>query len=69
MLIVLGIGGYQMLSAVRAFVGGESLWSKARSSAVAELREFADTGSMEAYARFNAALEVPLGDRQAREAC
>lgn len=67
-LLGLSIGGYQMLSAVRAFVGGESLWSKARSSAVAQLRLFADTGSPAAYARFNAALEVPLGDRQGREA-
>ena len=61
------IGGYEMLSAVRAFVGGESLWSKARSVALAQIRLFADTGSQEAYARFTAALEVPLGDRQARE--
>jgi signal transduction histidine kinase len=70
MIVLLGlsIGGYQMLSAVRAFVGGESLWSKARSSAVAQLRVFADTGAAQAYARFNAALEVPLGDRQGREA-
>jgi len=67
-LLGLGIGGYQMLSAVRAFVGGESLWSKARSSAVAQLRLFADTRAPQAYERFIAALEVPLGDRQGREA-
>ena len=66
-LLVLCIGGYQMLSAVRAFVGGESLWSKSRSVAIAQLRQYADTGSPQAYARFASALEVPLGDRQARE--
>ena len=68
LLLCLCIGGYEMLSAVRAFVGGESLWSKAHNAAVAQLRLYADTGSQEAYARFRTALEVPLGDRQAREA-
>jgi signal transduction histidine kinase len=67
-LLVLCIGGYQLLSAVRAFVGGESLWSKSRATAVAQLRVYAATGSAQAFSRFEAALDVPLGDRQAREA-
>jgi signal transduction histidine kinase len=67
-LLGLCIGGFEVLSAVRAYVGGESLWSKARGAATAQLRVFADTGSPGAYARFLAALEVPLGDREAREA-
>ncbi|MGM9491813.1 sensor histidine kinase [Ideonella sp. YS5] len=67
-LLVLCIGGYQLLSAVRAFVGGESLWSKSRSTAVAQLRVYADTASPAAFSRFEAALDVPLGDREAREA-
>ncbi|MES2718071.1 MAG: ATP-binding protein [Pseudomonadota bacterium] len=66
-LLGLCIGGYEMLSAVRAFVGGESLWSKARSVAMAQLRLYAGTGAPDAFARFNTALEVPLGDRMARE--
>lgn len=67
-LLALCIGGYQVLSAVRAFVGGESLWSKGRSGAVAQLRLYAVTGSPVAYRRFEAALDAPLGDREAREA-
>jgi len=66
-LLALCIGGYQVLSAVRAFVGGESLWSKGRSGAVAQLRLYAVTGSPVAYHRFEAALDAPLGDREARE--
>jgi len=67
-LLALCIGGYQVLSAVRAFVGGESLWSKGRSGAVAQLRLYAVTGSPVAYRRFEAGLDAPLGDREAREA-
>jgi signal transduction histidine kinase len=67
-LLALCIGGYRVMSSVRAFVGGESLWSKGHSVAVAQLRVYAVSGSPEAYRRFVDALEVPLGDREAREA-
>lgn len=67
-LLALCIGGYRVMSSVRAFVGGESLWSKGHSVAIAQLRVYAADGSPEAYRRFLAALAVPLGDRQAREA-
>ncbi|HJV70134.1 sensor histidine kinase [Ideonella sp.] len=67
-LLALCIGGFQVLSAVRAYVGGESLWSKGRSTAVAQLRLYAATGSPSAWQRFEAALDVPLGDHEAREA-
>jgi signal transduction histidine kinase len=65
-LLGLCIGGFAMLSAVRAYVGGESLWSKARASAVANLRSHALTGRAADHRRFQEALSVPLGDRQAR---
>lgn len=67
-LLALCIGGYEVLSAVRAYVGGESLWSKGRSTAVAQLRLYAATGSPSAWQRFEAALSVPLGDHDARMA-
>jgi signal transduction histidine kinase len=54
------------MSAVRAYVGGESLWSKARASAVGHLRSHALTGRAVEYRRFLEALTVPLGDRSAR---
>jgi signal transduction histidine kinase len=65
-LLALCIGGFAMLSAVRAYVGGESLWSKARASAVAHLRSHALTGRAADYRRFQEALTVPLGDRAGR---
>jgi signal transduction histidine kinase len=65
-LLVLCIGGFSVLSAVRTYVGGESLWSKARASAVAQLREHATSGNRADYRRFLEALAVPLGDRAAR---
>jgi len=66
MLLGLCIGGFSVLSAVRTYVGGESLWSKARATAVAQLRAHALKGNVSDYRRFVEALEVPLGDRQAR---
>lgn len=70
MVVLLGVcmGGCQMLSAVRAFVGGESLWSKGRGAAMAQLRLYAATGAPAAYRGFEQALDAPLGDREARRA-
>jgi signal transduction histidine kinase len=66
-LLAVGVGGFQALSAARAYVGGESLWSKARSQAVAGLRAHA-SGRTQACVPMSQALTVPLGDRAAREA-
>lgn len=52
----------------RAYVGGESLWSKARSRAVQYLNGYAASKDPRDYASFEQALQVPLGDRRAREA-
>lgn len=54
------------LSAMRGYVGGESLWSKAQKDAVAHLREFAREGSLAEFKKFREALAIPLGDRAAR---
>jgi diguanylate cyclase (GGDEF)-like protein/PAS domain S-box-containing protein len=56
-----------MLSAVRAYVGGESLWSKAQKEAVSSLHRYAQTRSEARYDEFRTWLAVPLGDRSARE--
>lgn len=66
--VLLSAAGLYLLSAVRAYVGGESLWSKARAEAVMHLGHFVATGDRASHARFIAALAVPLGDRRAREA-
>ena len=65
-LLTLCIGGFNVLSSVRAYVGGESLWSKARANAVAQLQSHAVSGRPADYRRFLEALSVPLGDREAR---
>src|SRR5271169_4455527 len=54
------------LSSMRAYVGGESLWSKAQKDAVTHLRQFARGGDLAEFKRFREALSVPMGDRAAR---
>src|SRR5262249_6209320 len=56
-----------LLSAVRAYVTGESLYSKGQKDAQIHLLDYADFEREEDYARFEQALAVPLGDRLARE--
>jgi signal transduction histidine kinase len=67
-LVGLSLLGFLVLSSVRAYVGGESLWSKGRSQATQQLRLYVLTGREAAYDGFRAALSVPLGDRRGREA-
>ncbi len=52
--------------AARAYVGGESLWSKAQKSAVLALVQYAQDGDPAHWRRYEQALAVPLGDRRAR---
>jgi diguanylate cyclase (GGDEF)-like protein len=67
-LLMLGVSVLCMtiLSAVRGYVGGESLWSKAQRDAVTHLREFARGGDLAEFRRFRQALAIPLNDRVAR---
>ena len=58
----------QLLSTVRAYVAGESLYSKAQKDAQIALREYAESHREADYVRFMSALAIPLGDRAAREA-
>ncbi len=66
LMVCLCIGSLTTLSCIRAFVNGEGMWSKAERQAIAELRQFGNSGSPDAYERFRAELAVPLGDRVAR---
>ena len=54
------------LSAVRASVAGEGLWSKAQKNAVFHLRTYAYSHKEADYNAFNSSLEVPESDRRAR---
>ena len=56
----------ETLSSVRAYVVGESLWSKAQADAVYSLSRYAETGEDNYYCRYQSAIAVPLGDRNAR---
>lgn len=54
------------LSSVRAFVGGEGLWSKAQKDAIFSLRMYARVENDDYYNEYLEFLKVPLGDRKAR---
>jgi methyl-accepting chemotaxis protein len=54
------------LSAVRAYVGAEGLWSKAQKDAIYQLEVYGRTGNEKYYRNYQAFLRVPLGDRQTR---
>ena len=56
-----------LLSAVRSYVTGESLYSKGQKDAQIYLIDYAESHREEDYRRFLSALAVPLGDRAARE--
>ena len=58
----------QMLSSVRAYVAGESLYSKGQMSARLYLRDYVEAHLEADYQRFMSALANPIGDRVAREA-
>jgi PAS domain S-box-containing protein len=57
-----------LLSAVRSYVTGESLYSKGQKDAQIYLLDYVEKQRESDYRRFMAALAVPLGDRVAREA-
>lgn len=66
--LVLAVGYFQVqvMSAVRAYVLGESLWAKAQKDAVMQLREYLVAPNEETYQAINKALELNIADRQAR---
>jgi signal transduction histidine kinase/ActR/RegA family two-component response regulator len=66
MLAALSIASILTLSAVRAYVGGESLYAKGQKEAVRALDRYTNTLDEAAFQRFEAALAIPLGDREAR---
>jgi len=65
-LVLLATESIRIVSATRAYVGGESLWSKAQKEAVYSLFRYAQTGSEADYRSYRNAISIPLGDRQAR---
>jgi signal transduction histidine kinase len=54
------------LSSVRAYVGGEGLWSKAQKDAIYKLRSYGLTHDEADYRKFQEFMKVPLGDHLTR---
>lgn len=65
--VLLGSLSLYALSAVRAYVAGESLWSKAQKDAIYYLNLYADSGDERTYQRYRQVISVPQGDHQLRE--
>jgi diguanylate cyclase (GGDEF)-like protein len=67
-VVLLLLANYSMslMSASRAYVGGEGLWSKAQKQAVHALLRYTLDHQPGDYQRYESELAVILGDRQAR---
>jgi PAS domain S-box-containing protein len=68
-VIALLIFSYQIigsLSALRAYVEGEGLWSKGQKQAVHDLGRYASSHSESDFRAYEQALQTPLGDMKAR---
>ncbi len=66
LLAALGMGSAEVLSALRAYVGGESQWSKGQKDAVYHLTRYARSHDAADHRLYVAAIAIPLGDRRAR---
>jgi signal transduction histidine kinase len=67
LMMVLASGSMWVLSAVRAYVAGEGLWSKAQKDAVLHLRLYGESDDPSELAQYREAIAVPRADHQARE--
>ncbi len=65
-LMVLADFSFGTLSSMRAYVGGESIWSKAQKDAVLHLQKYAAGGAPEELYKFRTDMAIYLGDHEAR---
>lgn len=56
----------ELLSTIRAYVGGEGLYSKGQKNATYYLAQYAQSRSEDDFGHYEAAIAFPLGDWQAR---
>lgn len=56
----------RIMSGIRAYVGGEGLWSKSQKGAVNSLLRYSESQNTADYNNFVRFLQVPLGDKRAR---
>lgn len=64
--VVLATFSLQMVTTLRAYVAGESQWSKAQHNAIYFLNRYVDTGQSVFLRRYELSFDVPMGDRDAR---
>lgn len=65
---LLGCGSLYVLSAVRGYVAGESLWSKGQKDAIYYLTLYADSRDDATYLKYQHAIAVPQGGHELRVA-
>src|SRR3984885_16335158 len=65
-VFLLGVLRSDILTGVRAYVGGEGLWSKAEKRAVLSLTKYGSSHAESDYQQYLAEIAVPTGDQQAR---
>jgi diguanylate cyclase (GGDEF)-like protein len=65
-LMILANFSFGVLSSMRAYVGGESVWSKAQKDAVFHLQKYAAGRRPEEFRVFRSDIAVYLGDHEAR---
>ena len=65
-LVSLAIFSIDIMSSVRAYIGGESIWSKGQKDAAFYLNLYAETGSESTYKQYLTAMEGPRNLRTAR---
>lgn len=68
LVVLLGLAGMTISNVSRAYVAGEAQYSKAQKEAVISLMRYVGSGSEADFALYRVALDVPRGDREAREA-
>jgi diguanylate cyclase (GGDEF)-like protein len=56
----------EVMSSVRAYVAGESMWSRSQKNAVYSLNLYLHSGEPSQFAQYQASLAVPIGDEYAR---
>jgi PAS domain S-box-containing protein len=65
-LLALAGAALAITNGVRAYVGGEGLWSKGQKDAVYYVMRYARTHDEADWRKYQEAVAIPLGDRQAR---
>src|SRR5258708_28664594 len=65
-MLVAAVLSIELLSTIRAYVGGEGLYSKGQKNATYYLAQYAVSHSEEDFRQYLKAIAYPLGDRKAR---